>query len=79
VIFSVHIGTGNGAFHDDDEADTYNPGPELARLLRELADRVADLPGGLAVDQPLRLHDINGNRVGFAVLNAEGIGMGERE
>jgi len=77
VIFSVHIGTGNGAFHDDDEADTYNPGPELARLLRELADRVEDRP--INADQAIRLHDINGNRVGFAVLNAEGIGMGERE
>lgn len=64
--FELHIGTSNGAFHDDDDADTPHPEPELARILRELSDRVADVR--LVPEEPIRLFDVNGNRVGFAVL-----------
>lgn len=55
--FEVHIGTENAAFEG-------GPGPELARILRALADRVEDSPLGMT----MRLHDANGNRVGFAAL-----------
>lgn len=56
--FTVTITTDNAAFADDDL------GPELARILRRLADTVAgcsrdDIDG-------YTLRDINGNRVGEA-------------
>jgi hypothetical protein len=55
--FHVHMSTGNAAFEEDRPA-------EIARLLRELADRVVDRgPGPTGI---LRLMDINGNRVGYA-------------
>jgi hypothetical protein len=58
--YEVHIGMSNAAFEDDD------PGFEVARLLRELADEVEgrSLAG---LQQPVRLRDYNGNRVGFGV------------
>ena len=58
--FQVALSTANAAFADDDL------GPELSRILRELADKVEDgLPEGLVI----RIFDINGNRVGFAALD----------
>jgi len=60
VRFELHIGVDNAAFADDDLEI------EVARILRELADRVD--PGRLVPEEPIRLSDINGNRVGFAVL-----------
>lgn len=54
-MFKLEIETGNAAFDDD-------AGPELARILRELADRLSPgLPSGEG-GAPLR--DINGNKVG---------------
>lgn len=49
----VRIRTGNDAFQP-------NPGPELARIFRELADKLDAGSGGFQV----RLRDINGNTVG---------------
>ena len=48
--FELHIATSNSAF-------TEYPG-ELARLIRAAADRVE-------VEEFGRLHDVNGNRVGY--------------
>lgn len=62
MIFSVNIHTGNAAFEGD-------PGPELASILIDLANRLNNVP--LECDQPIRLRDVNGNRVGFAVLAEE--------
>lgn len=60
--FEVALSTNNAAFADDDL------GYELARILRELADRIED--GGIAgAGSVIRLRDINGNRVGFAALS----------
>ena len=60
--FELHINTGGAASAD-------SPGDEVARLLRKAADHFA---GTTAGDQGLlRLLDINGNRVGFAVLKEE--------
>lgn len=49
--FRLEIKTTNAAFEED-------PGPELARLLREAADKVEN---GTVTGI---LHDYNGNRVG---------------
>jgi hypothetical protein len=56
--FAVHIATTNAAFEDD--AAPF----EIARILRELADRVESDP-----DDLIRLRDINGNRVGYATFH----------
>ena len=53
--FQVDIATNGAAFEGPGE-----PGGEVARILRDLADRVED--GGNSF--PLR--DVNGNRVGSA-------------
>ena len=64
MIYQVRIETGNAAFHNDLTGEP-DPGPELARILRSLADRVEDMhPGDLG--EPIRLRDINGNKVGTA-------------
>lgn len=55
--YEVHIGMDNAAFEDA-------PGDELARILRYLADQLDARPGLLS--EPVRLYDVNGNRVGFA-------------
>ena len=55
-MFKIEISTLNDAF------DAY-PAEEVARILRALADKLdrdPNLPGHVA------LHDVNGNRVGFA-------------
>lgn len=57
----IELTTGNAAFSDE-------PASEIARILRELADRIES---GMATDEtPLR--DINGNRVGFCRIDSEG-------
>ena len=53
--YSIQIETDNDAFYPD-------PGPELARILRKLADRLEG--GDLA--ESVRLMDYNGNAVGRA-------------
>lgn len=67
--FEVHIGTSGAAFKDE-ETDAPRPEEEVARILRELANRMDPTAEGLTLvpEQPIRLSDINGNRVGFAVL-----------
>lgn len=64
--FTVHISTDNAAFHPVSEDEEFRPGPEVARILRELADQVeySQLVPGV----PIRLRDYNGNRVGYAEL-----------
>jgi hypothetical protein len=60
--FEVQIATDNAAFEE-------GCGYEVARILRELADRVEE--SELRNGDLLRLRDVNGNRVGYATL-AEG-------
>lgn len=56
----IQIDTGNSAFTDGQEPSQYTPGPEIARILREIADRI-EWDDATA---PLPLLDYNGNRVG---------------
>lgn len=58
-MFTLSIKTDNEAFEGD-------PGYEVARILRRLADRVE-----CGEDGEIILVDINGNRVGMADFNAE--------
>ena len=60
---NLSIDTTNAAFDGDDR------GPELARILRELADRLEDGRFG-PMDTAAPLRDINGNRVGMALFVA---------
>ena len=55
--FTVSVDTGNAAFDDGEE------GAELARILRDLADRIESRA---CVSGSFRLFDINGNPVGEA-------------
>lgn len=57
-MFRIDITTDNAAFRDE-ETDLPNPGAELTRILRLLADRI-EQGGG----QSGQLFDINGNLVG---------------
>lgn len=57
-MLTIKIKTGNDAFQ-------YDPRPELARILRELADRVAE---DRDREWKTNLLDCNGNTVGTATL-----------
>ena len=56
--FKLTLEMNNAAFVDSGEAN------ELARILRELADRIEQ--DGLDSGEPIRLRDVNGNTVGSA-------------
>lgn len=58
--FHLHLSARGSAFADA-------PAAELTRILRELADKI-DAEGPSEV---MRLKDVNGNRVGYATINAE--------
>lgn len=62
--FSVQFCTDNAAFADGDA------GYEIARILRDLADKIEE--NGLVEGVVQRIRDINGNRVGYAVLQEGG-------
>jgi len=55
----IEIGTGNEAFSDE------NLCPEVARILRKLADSI-ERGGQLEPGDSSRLMDLNGNAVGFS-------------
>jgi hypothetical protein len=58
--FTVMFKTDNAAFDGD------AGGPEVARILRDLAGLIEEC--GLVEGAVQRVKDINGHRVGFAVL-----------
>jgi hypothetical protein len=62
-IFRLYIRTGNDAFAD-------NPAPELARILRSIADKIETEGEAPWAYQTVR--DINGNDVGRYALKGEG-------
>lgn len=61
MAFTLHVETGNAAFYEDGGEGAYDPGPELATLLRAVADRLDSTDpypnNGI-------MHDVNGNSVG---------------
>ena len=59
--FELHISVDNAAFEGEERED------ELGRILTELGTRLRE-DTRLVPNQPIRLMDINGNRVGYAVL-----------
>jgi hypothetical protein len=61
---SIRIDTENDAFGPQ-------PGPELARILRKLADRIDD-DYTLETEPTILLRDGSGNPVGFAFLAEKG-------
>lgn len=71
MAFTLRIDTDNAAFQADtgDAYPAFSPGPELARTMRKLADRLDD---GTDHTDGL-LYDINGNRVGsWEITEREG-------
>lgn len=58
-MFRLEIKTGNAAFDDGQK------GPELARIIRNLADELAD-SGDVGEGYTWNLYDLNGNYVGSA-------------
>ena len=60
-MFTLKIETDNAAFEDELR------GPELARILRAVADRLADLG---SLEDRGALYDSNGNNVGNWTLRA---------
>jgi len=60
-VFRLYVRTGNAAFADD-------PAPELARILRAIADRVES---GEDLSHYLTVFDVNGNDVGRFALKEE--------
>ena len=62
--FALYVSVENAAFEDEARED------ELARILSDLAGRLGS-DTRLVPNEPIRLSDINGNRVGFAVLEKE--------
>ena len=58
MTFTMNVKTSNAAFTDEDSG-AFNPGPELARILRDVADR---MEGGYVLSGSV--FDINGNKVG---------------
>ncbi|MDR9836814.1 MULTISPECIES: hypothetical protein [Herbaspirillum] len=52
---SIKIDMGNAAFEN-------SPSSEVARILRELADKVEDR--GVSIGDGIKLYDVNGNNVG---------------
>lgn len=59
--FTVMISTDGAAFEDD-------PTPELARILRRIAD---DMEQGREYDMFQTIHDVNGNDVGRYALKPD--------
>lgn len=53
----------------DNDAFTWNPAEELARILRELAARVTD--NTILAGTEMIARDINGNRVGSLVVEGD--------
>jgi len=62
--FEINISVDNAAFEGEGREE------ELARILSELAGSLAT-DTRLVPDEPIRLRDYNGNRVGYAILSPE--------
>ena len=61
-MFTLEMQTDNAAFIGAD--DDYGPGPEVARILREIADRLDNPGAGYSTAVQGNCRDFNGNTVG---------------
>lgn len=67
MAFKLEFNTGNAAFVDDD--GNALAGPEIARILREIADRYDS--GVWSTNGPaLPVFDVNGNKIGSYHLSS---------
>lgn len=62
ATLKVYISTGNSAVVKD-------PGGELGRLLRQIANRIDAIPTDEERDEEISLRDLNGNVVGHAFVS----------
>lgn len=65
----IQIDTANAAFGDADGnvGEPYFIALETARILHELADKLAESPHLVATSGTIQLRDANGNTVGHAI------------
>lgn len=63
--FTVKIACDNAAFCEDDDPTYRSAAPELARILREIADQI---DAGRRYDFFQTIRDVNGNDVGRYAL-----------
>jgi hypothetical protein len=61
MAFTLNIETDNSAFTDEATGEPM-PAPEIARILRLIADSLTDIP--LDADERHLVRDYNGNSVG---------------
>lgn len=66
--FKLSIDCGNSAFCENDYPTQESAAPEIARILRAVADRIES---GDTFDTFRNMHDINGNIVGTFALKTE--------
>jgi hypothetical protein len=66
--FKLSIDCGNAAFCEGDTPTPETAAPEIARILRAIADRIE---AGDTFDTYRNCHDINGNIVGTFSLKSE--------
>lgn len=66
--FKLSIDCANAAFCEDDTPTQESTAPELARILRAVADRI---DSGDTFDTFRNIQDINGNTVGTFALKTE--------
>ena len=66
--FKLSIDCANAAFCEGDSPTPESAAPELARILRAVADRIES---GDTFDTFRNMHDINGNIVGTFALKTE--------
>lgn len=62
--FELHMSTDNDAFAQDVQG-------EVARILLRLSKEISTGDAELVPNQPIRLRDVNGNRVGYAILQPD--------
>ena len=67
-VFKLSINCNNAAFCDSDAPTQETAAPELARILREVAQRIES---GDSFDTYRNIQDFNGNIVGTFALKSE--------
>lgn len=67
TTFKLTVDCDNDAFIEHDYPTFWSAGPELARILRKVADQVEG--GGLDYTWSVDILDVNGNKVGTYVLS----------